>query len=316
MKQQLITIFLIFNFIGTAQLLAQADISMATHWNNRANYNPAFIARTDYLYLFTNIRKQWVGVDGAPTVFNIQASDYVNSVRSAFGVSAMSDKVGVTQVLNPMLTYAYRIQLGKEKSFALGISGGAFYRSIDGTLFESETDNDPSVNYNLQSSIKPDVNLGFEMQTKHFIFGLSSTHLLSINRTDSLYLNTNHRYGYAIYKDNRPEIFNYSVGLQVVNRENLTVVELNGDIRFKEKASTYSSDPQELFDVGLTLRSTKQITLLLGINVTPNLRVGYAYDQNLFSGYYKNGTHEIMLEYRIPNSAAETYQCKYNGWYR
>ena len=32
---------------------AQADISMATHWYNRANYNPASIARTEYIYLFS-----------------------------------------------------------------------------------------------------------------------------------------------------------------------------------------------------------------------------------------------------------------------
>lgn len=315
MKCRELAVFFFLAFVANIQLKAQSDISMATHWFNRANYNPAFIARTDYMYIFGNVRKQWVGVDGAPTVFNLQASNYYHSMRSAFGISLVSDKVGVTQVLNPMLTYAYRIQGSHEHSYAFGISGGAFYRSIDGTQFESATDNDASINYALESSIKPDVNVGFEMQTKHFIIGLSTTHLLSLNRTDTTFLNSNHRYGYFIYKNNSNEYFNYSIGTQVVNRENMSVFELNGDIRFKESNRQYS-DPQESYELGLTLRSTKQITLLLGINITPNLKVGYAYDQSLFTGYYQNSTHEITLEYRIPNDAAETYQCKYNGWYR
>jgi len=46
---------------------------MATNWYNRANYNPASIAREDYIYLFSNIQKQWLGVGAHLTVFNVQA---------------------------------------------------------------------------------------------------------------------------------------------------------------------------------------------------------------------------------------------------
>ena len=60
------------SLIPGIKTMAQSDISMATHWYNRANYNPASIARTDYIYLFTNVRQQWFGVEGAPQVFNIQ----------------------------------------------------------------------------------------------------------------------------------------------------------------------------------------------------------------------------------------------------
>ena len=71
--------------ISCLKMTGQADINMSTRWNNRATYNPAFIARPDYLYLYANTRKQWVGGDGAPVVFNITAEEYFDKSGSDFG---------------------------------------------------------------------------------------------------------------------------------------------------------------------------------------------------------------------------------------
>lgn len=295
---------------------AQADISMATHWYNRANYNPASIARTEYFYLFSNVRQQWIGVAGAPQVFNVQASEYIHRLRSAFGISIVGDKIGVTQAFNPMLTYAYRISNNRDWSLSMGISAGVYIRSIDGSLFDAVTVNDPSIHNEMERITKPDANAGLEFQNTHFIFSISSTHLFSIYKSDSLFLNTNHQYGSIIYKNSNPEIFNYRVGLQVVNRHKFTVVEGNASIRFKHPTGL-SGAPKEIFDIGLTYRSSQQMTFLFGLNISQNLRVGYAYDQSFKPGAYQNGTHEIMLEYRIPSKAAATHcECEnQNYWY-
>jgi type IX secretion system PorP/SprF family membrane protein len=307
-RQSVYILTTIFLFSGM-KAAAQTDISMATHWNNRAYYNPAFIARTDYLYLFCNTRHQWVGIDGAPVVFNVQASEYIHSMRSALGLSFAEDKVGVTQSLNPMLTYAFRIAKKNGWALSMGLSGGIFVRTIDGSKFEAESSTDPSIFYSYKKTTQPDVNVGFEFQNDHFIYGLSSTHLLSIGKSDTLFLNTNHRYGYAIYKNDNSKFYTYSVAVQVVNRYNLTVLEGNITFRLKHmerilKRST--KGPLEVFDFGLTCRSSRDITLLCGMMISPYLRVGYAYDQSFFSKYAKNSTHEVMLEYRIPSKSAST----------
>ena len=114
MRQRLLYLLAIISTMSNQTLFAQADISMATHWYNRANYNPASIARTEYLYLFSNIRQQWLGVDGAPKVFNVQASEYIHNMRSAFGLSLVGEKIGVTQATNPMVTYAYRLSNNRD----------------------------------------------------------------------------------------------------------------------------------------------------------------------------------------------------------
>jgi type IX secretion system PorP/SprF family membrane protein len=252
---------------------------------------------------------QWVGVDGAPEVCNIQASGYIHSIHSAFGLSLVSDRIGVTRATNPILTYAYRIT-EPEWSLSMGISAGIFMRSIDGSMFEAETINDPSIPYNTVNINRPDANVGLEFQNTHFIFGLSSTHLLTIGKHEDLLLNANHQYGYAIYKNNNLRLLYYKIGVQAVNRYNLTVLEGNISIRFKHPTGLLKG-PREIIDLGLTYRTSQQLTFLFGVTITPDVRVGYAYDQSFKPGYYQNPTHEIMLEYRIPCKASATrYQCE------
>jgi len=101
MRQYFACLIFVIGIIPGTKVLAQADISMATHWYYRANYNPASIARTEYAYFFTNVRQQWIGIAGAPQVFNVQASQYIHDMRSAFGLSLVGDKIGVTKAYNP-----------------------------------------------------------------------------------------------------------------------------------------------------------------------------------------------------------------------
>ena len=302
--------------LSCLKTIGQADINMATRWNNRATYNPAFIGRPDYLYLYANTRKQWIGVDGAPLVFNLQASEYFDIIRSAIGLSFVSDKIGATQTINPMVSYAFRIAKKKKWEFSMGLSAGVFMRTLNGSLFEPDDVNDPSISYASERTIDPDLNVGFEFQNTHFIYGISSTHLFSIGKSNTSFLkNANHRYAYAIYKNDNPEFISYSMGMQVVNRSDLTILEGNLSFRLKHlarliNASPLLKGPKESLDFGVTYRSSRQVSLLAGIMITPYLRIGYAYDQSLFYSYSQNQTHEIMLEYRIPARAASTvYRC-------
>ena len=300
--QYILVLFFCFQFV---QSVAQTDICMTSHWYNRMGYNPAFIARTDYAYIFSNYRDQWVGVDGAPRVYTVQVSEYIHSLHSAVGLSFINDKVGATQALNPMFNYAFQIVGKKEWSLSMGLAGGVFSRTVNGNLFEADVINDPSINYNTQEELKPDANAGIEFQNSSFIFGVSSTHLFSLNKPGETFLNSNHRYGYAIYKNNNIDAFYYKLGIMVVNRYNLTMVEGNAFIRFKH-GTGLKSGPREIFDIGLSYRSSRQLTSMLGILLRPDLRVGYAYDHSFIKGYYTNSTHEFFIEYRIPNKLAST----------
>ena len=296
-------------FFSVIKVTAQSDISMETHWYNRASYNPASIVRPDFIYFFTNARKQWTGLNGSPVVFNFQVSGYNDNLRSAFGFSLINDKIGLTKVTNPSIQYAHMIGISKEMYLSMGLSAGVFVRTLNASGFEAETVLDPLLTYADQVTARPDANLGFELQSKYFFAGISTTHLFSMKAREDKFLYTNHRYGYAYYRTTNPQLFNLLIGAHVSNRYNLTVFEVHSMIRFKYPTGLLKG-PRELFDIGVTWRSTKQLTLLLGINVSADFRVGYAYDFDFVVNKDKKGTHEFILEYRIPviskNSDPET----------
>ena len=304
MKETAKLVYIIIFISITVCSKAQSDISMATHWYNRANYNPASIARTDYAYIFSNYNRQWIGVDGAPKVFNVQASEYFHNIKSAFGLSFVCDNIGLTNSLNPMATYAYRLA-HRGWSLSMGLSAGLFSRSLNSSLFDADNESDPALPYENEKLKKPDANIGFEFQSQHFIIGLSSTHLYSLFTPEDILMYSNHRYGYFIYKSNAPSLFNYSLGLQAVNRNNTTIMQGNILLRFKQTNGLLKG-PTEKFDLGLTFTSTNQLIALVGMNITPDLRIGYAYDQSYRSAFFANSTHEIMIEYRIPSKASST----------
>lgn len=311
-----IFLFVLFVFCILNQIFAQADISMSTSWYNRSNFNPASIAKLDYLYFFTNARQQWNGITNAPKTLNLQISGFNYGLSSALGLSIISDQIGFVKSFNPMLSYAYRINNNEKWSISFGISAGVFSNSLNSNLFDPEVPFDPSLMVDFEKTLSPDANIGIEFQSNHLILGLSTTHIFSNTNNFNLYLNSNHRYAYFVFKNTDLELYNFYAGIQVVNRSNLTYLELNTSIRLKQPTGLKSGS-KELFELGFTYRTTKQMTALFGFNLSDNFKIGYAYDYTLLPGYTKNGSNEIMLEYRLPIKKAQCPTCKIdNSWYR
>jgi type IX secretion system PorP/SprF family membrane protein len=284
-----------FGVLWGTEARAQADASLGTRWYNRGSYNPAAVTQSEFLNLFSNFRQQWTGIDGAPQVFSVQASKYVEQLHAGFGISLTGDKIGATQAFNPLVSYAYRITNNRDWSLSLGLSAGVFSRSVNGSLFEAATTIDPAIQYDVRKVIRPDANAGIEFINPHFIISFSTTHLFSIFNSDSLSINTNHRYGSIVYKITNNSLVSYFVGMQVINRSNLTIYEGSIILRFKHRTGLLSG-PKELFDIGLAGGSSRQLSLWFSMKITPLLRVGYAYNQSFIVGYYPNGSHEIMVD--------------------
>ncbi len=307
-KHLIILAFLGFFF---CKAFAQTEIATTSHWYNRGFYNPASIARQGYIYGLADYRRQWVGIDGAPEVYNLQVSGYSDEYNSALGLSVIRDDIGLTTSLNPMLQFAHFVRLRKNLNLSLGISAGMYLRRINSEKFEAETINDPAINYITEKYSAPDANFGIELQSRHFLYGLSTTHLFSVWKPDDAFIVSNHRYIYVMYNTHESELLNFTTGLQVSNRRNLTVVQ--GTVIFRIKKPTgLVKGPSELFDIGITAYSVKEVTLITGINISENLRVGYTYDFNLGNMYNENSSHEVIIEYRIP---LRKFSRNGNPWY-
>jgi type IX secretion system PorP/SprF family membrane protein len=296
-KKLTLVFVVILMMVGT-RVYGQADIGTSTHWYNRANYNPATISRPGYIYFFSNVRQQWVGIDGAPSVYNVQASGFSEKQNSAYGVSMIRDDIGLTSAVNPSLLYAHVVGITDKINLSLGLSLGMYSRQVNASQYEAEIENDPTLDYTDMRYTSPDANVGFEVQGRHFLAGVSANHLFAIWKPDDQFLISDHYYMHAIYRNSDSEVYNFTGGIQVANRNKQTVVSASAIMRFK-RATGLVKGPTELFDLGFTFNSTKQIVFIGGLNLTPNMRIGYAYDFDFSHSVYQNGTHEIVLEYRI-----------------
>lgn len=296
-------------------VFAQSDISMATHWYNRANYNPASIVRNNYIYLFSNVRKQWLGVSGSPSVMNVQVSQLNYEYHSAFGLSVVCDYLGAGSAINPMFTYAYKLGQSEDRWLAFGLSAGVFSRQTDLASLQATNQTDPAIFSLPEKQQAPDANFGIEWQMPYFMAGASATHLLSINKKESLYLNSTHYYGYMQYRNRDREFIDYAVGALFTVSDAGLVAEGNLLLRFKMPTGL-SNGPRELFDLGVGFSSASQLTSIFSLNISRNFRIGYSYIQSFTTGYNLNGTHELMLEYRIPSVKASACQCHSElSWY-
>ena len=87
------------------------------------------------------------------------------------------------------------------------------------------------------------------------------SYYVALWKPDDQFLITNHRYAYIVYHNSDSELINYTGGIRIGNRRNLTVVEVTAIARIK-RPTGLQKGPTELFDIGLTLRSVKQITMI------------------------------------------------------
>ena len=302
MKLPVNQLFILFPVIAAllsaSPVAGQSDMNMSANWQSRSGINPASIACPGYLYLFTDAGRQWLDVEGAPRTFRVQASRYIDRLNTAFGFSLTGDAIGVTRAWNPMLSYAYRASLQKNRFISMGLSAGIFSRTINGTAFESDIDGDPAIPYETRRFIRPDVSAGIEYQSPRLVVGLASTHLLSIVKHDSLPVSSNHRYLSVVYRNTASDLVSWYLGMQLINRQALLIAEASACIRFRHPTGLLRG-PTDLFEAGISVRSSRQMSLMFGLNLTPDLRIGYLFNQSFITGYYPNGSHEVMVEYRV-----------------
>ena len=130
-------------------LSAQNDVQFTHFMFNKLGYNPAFAGYDDALTVGAIYREQWVNLEGAPRTMRAQVHTPFAGGRNGIGLSLTSDKIGWMNTNSIDLSYAYRIPFGKYK-LSLGVSGrldnatadwtsAKGYDPIDGALPVGET---------------------------------------------------------------------------------------------------------------------------------------------------------------------------------
>ena len=311
MKQLLITFLLAATFCcGVA---AQTRPQQSMYMFNYSFVNPAAIGIEDYGQLRMGLRRQWVGIDGAPSTAwfsgdmrlhtkeqstDAQPESFVISKGHGVGFNLYYDKIGPYATVNLNLGYAYHMPLSSGLSLSAGFAGGLHRTQYDlsKTVYPDQpTDPATVAQASVTKKYSPDLNAGIMLNGKRFFTGLSIMQILpsrfvDVSNSESKYKRQlQGAIGYSFLFDNE------GTGLWL---SGIVKSDFTGPLRYDVSAKLRY---QNLFWIGSSYRKNDALGAGFGLNITKNVLFGYLYEWGIdrHISAYSRGSHEICIGFRF-----------------
>jgi len=280
------------SLLGLMDMQGQQDPHYTQYMYNMNVVNPAYAGSKENLSFGLLYRKQWVDVDGAPSTFSFSGSTPVGK-NVGIGLSVISDKIGPVNEQNAYGDFSYTLNLGGEHRLALGLKAGATFQRIglftdinNGSLPNPEDD---AFQENT-SNVYLNVGAGVFYYTNKYYIAFSVPNMLKADHLD--------------YNGKQ-----YGTETQHYFLTGGYVFDLSPTVKFKPFAmlkSAFNSPSSldvstnflfnEKFEIGATYRVDDSFGGMVNYAITPNLRIGYAYDHVISDlKIVTTSSHEIIL---------------------
>ncbi|MDO5972157.1 type IX secretion system membrane protein PorP/SprF [Flavivirga aquimarina] len=288
MNIKLVLLFIICSLSA----FSQQEPHYTQYMYNMSMVNPGYmINEPSIIQVGSLYRTQWVGIEGAPKTANVFAHIPLND-RIELSVNYLNDNIGgkiniSENVFN--VDAAYKLTLSNDLNLSFGVKMGVDHLNF--SALGSNVSTDPL----FQNAKKTVLNIGVGifLFKHHYYVGLSSPNLvpsdLNVNN-DVVYNNNPHAFLIGGYVFDLNDDFKLKPS---------TVVKYVGGapLSFDVSANALYLDR---FELGVSYRYEDAISGLVGVNVTPNLKLGYAYDFNTSQlNNYNSGSHEFVLLYKF-----------------
>ena len=287
-KWILVSILSVFIVNARAQ---QQEFGYTQFMDNLAPINPAYSLIDKSGSLNALIRKQFVGVPGAPNTFIFNTSFPLESINGSTGLVVSNDQFAVEQNTQISAFFAKAVQVGDSEYLSVSLSAGVKKYVADYSTLDP---GDPQFRNDVRET-KPNLGFGILFYSDTYYVGISVPELTVTGLgTASVQDNSNFKNHYYLagaiiesldedFKVKPAALFSYVNGTPVITN-------LSGTLYIKE-----------VLGIGLSYRSTKSAAGLFSIN-TSTFRLGYSYQFNTAStnlGGFNNTTHEVTLMYRF-----------------
>jgi len=282
-----------FLIAGTA-LKAQQEPMYSQYQFNLLQINPAYAGNRAVNSITTLFRKQWVGIEDAPTTCSLSWDRRLDGSNVGYGLQIYHDQLGIETTSGFQAFYSFRIAF--RKSFlSFGLSGGMLnYRALFSTV-TTTVGGDPVFQENVNSWL-PTAGIGILYATNNWYTALSIPALLEtkINSIQTKVVTSadNHYFLTGGY------IFEVS-----------DVLKLKPSVLLKAvKAAPLQCDfnlnawIHDVVGLGASYRTGDALIGIFELQISPEFRLGYAYDYTISNlQRYNKGTHELMLRYEFNN---------------
>ncbi|MBI3521223.1 MAG: type IX secretion system membrane protein PorP/SprF [Bacteroidetes bacterium] len=294
-KSILILIIAVFSTICAK---AQYDAMFTQYMFNEMYINPAYTGSKEAMAVNLTHRQQWVNFPGRPITTSFTLHGPLANDKMGLGISVLNEQIGKLNRNLVYLNYAYRIKTGENGHLSFGIMGGLHNQVNKLSELKATESGDIQVSQNTPSIISPNFGAGIYYYTRKFYAGISVPRMVD----DSYMFDQSG----GLVKSNKFSANKFHYYLTVGN-----VFEINDDLKIKPQAMVKMVQNAPLqYDVnvnlliknkvwaGVSYRSSADISVLVGLQVTPQFLVNYSYDYALTKiQKYSQGSHEITLGY-------------------
>ncbi|MCK5776427.1 MAG: type IX secretion system membrane protein PorP/SprF [Bacteroidales bacterium] len=281
--------FIILFLLFVTDSVAQQQQAFTQYMFAGSVYNPGFTGSRNAICAGAIMKQQWVGLDGAPTVYTVTIESPVKMLRGGIGASIITDKIGAFSTTSLKLNYAYHKKMG-DVLLGIGLGLGLVNHKVDYSMFNISDDDPLLTGSEEESGMIFDIDAGLYLKkAEKWYLGLSSKSInqgrmevaggeVSLTRT---YFATG---GYNFKLKRMPKILiKPSVFLAYTQKAPLLI---NAGV---------IGEYNKTFWAGVVYMHQNAIGVMAGANYK-NIRIGYAYDVNI-NPTKNGGSHEIRLSY-------------------
>jgi type IX secretion system PorP/SprF family membrane protein len=280
---------------GLTDALAQQDPHYTQYMYNMNVINPAYAGSKENLAFGLLYRKQWVDIEDSPTTATFSGHSPVGK-NVGLGLSAINDEIGPVKETNVYADFSYTLQLGGEHRLALGLKAGATFHKvglfdeINGTLPDP---NDPAFSENVSNTYL-NIGTGAFYYTDKYYVAFSVPNMLKSKHLDITQNGEQRQFGSETqhYFLTGGYVFQVSDNVKLKPSFMLkSSFEVSPSVDGSLNALFY-----EKFEIGATYRLDDSFGGMVNYAITPNLRIGYAYDHIISDlNVTTPSSHEVML---------------------
>ncbi|HEY8400462.1 MAG TPA: PorP/SprF family type IX secretion system membrane protein [Cytophagaceae bacterium] len=255
--------------------------------------NPAYAGSHEALAVTGSVRKQWVGLNGAPVTHTLTAHTPVNKKNIAAGLMLRGDYTGATTATMLKGFYVYRITLKDESKLALGLSAGINHSKTRFTDLSLKDSDDPVYRSNALRYNWAEFGTGLYYYSQRGYVGLAIPEVLTSKLTSGnndfkepykyMFLTGAYRFYITPFVDFQPGT------LVRVSNSGMVQVDFNTMVSI-----------EKVLDVGLSYRSSSTLVFITKVKLSRQMELGYSYDASLATlKYLGKAGHEFVLTYNF-----------------
>lgn len=262
--------------------------------------NPAYAGSHVQLSGTAIYRNQWVNFDGAPRTLTGTVHSGFRKARVGLGVIFTNDQIGVHSDNSLYGIYSYKIPLSQRKNggvLSMGLQGG--FNSLRSDYFKTTPRDGAEVG--VISKFNPNFGTGLFYRSTNLYAGLSIPYMLNNKIIDIIDVEMDTTFSTA----GKQQRYYYLMGGLTKQLSPVLKWMPSTLIRVQNNAPL-SFDINNMFilydvvGLGFSYRLNDSVVGLFELQINENFHVGYAYDITTSDiRLYSNGSHEIMINYRI-----------------